>query len=149
MATHVLPPDEELVLTGYIRDRLIGTQWDTALVSNRLTRRGNGDEVEPAEDYAVIVRSDGGPRGEPPTFARRFGIRVFGPDGDGNGTLTGALARYVAASLPAAPKTQTPIAALNHLSGPYRVPETVGRPEAYITCEFVLVGQPITFQERT
>lgn len=144
MATHVLPPDDELAITRFLRQRLGSTQWAGALVSNRLTERADGAEVPPAQDFAVIVRSDGGPALTPPTFLRRFGIRIFGPDGDDNGERTMTLARHVVACLPLAPFETVQVAAVRAIHGPYRVPPTVSRPEAYLTCELILVGEPIT-----
>lgn len=143
MSTYVIPVNEELLLTGFIRDRLAGTLWASALVNNRLSERANGEEVAPGEDFAVIVRSDGGPALEPPTFLRRFGIRIFGPDGDDNHVRTSELARHVAAALQAAWRHTEHVADTRAVSGPYRVPPAVGRPEMYLTCELVLVGEPI------
>ena len=142
MATHVIAPNEELVLTGYLRDKLASTPWAAAFVSNRLVLH-DGREVLPSEDYAVIVRSDGGPALEPPTFLRRFGIRIFGPDGDDNGMRTMALAAHVEVLLKAAPFHTSEVAATLATHGPSRVPPSVSRPEAYLTCELVLVGAPI------
>ena len=144
MTTTLLPPDEETALTTYFRAALAGTQWESALVSNRLTRRGSGEEVAPDADFAVIVRGDGGPALEPPTFLRRAGIRIFGPDGDDNGVQTGALARYLAALLPVTHLYVDSVAATRAVHGPHRVAPTLGRPENYVTCDLVFVGTPIT-----
>lgn len=142
MATHALRPDAELILTQYIRGRLAGTKWAGSLVSNRLPRQA-GTESAPATDFAIIVRHDGGPSLGPPTYSAGFGVRVFGPDGDESGISTGELARHLIAWLQASPAPGTPIAACRATHGPMRVPQTVGRPEAYLTCELILVGEPI------
>lgn len=145
MRIRVLPPNEELVLTRYLRRELTGSAWGQVLVSNRLTARADGTEVPPAADCAVIVRGDGGPALEPPLYLRRVGIRVFGPDGDDNHLRTSELARHVAAAIHDAFLRCDPIADVRQVSGPMRVPPTVaGRPEMYLTAELVLVGDPIT-----
>lgn len=143
MATWTTPPNEELVLTGAVRAALAGTPWAGALVTNRLTTRGTGEEVAPSQDYAVIIRGDGGPDGEPPTFTRRVGIRIFGPDGDDNHVRTSALARHLVPVLHRLWELTPAVAATRAVNGPYRVPATVGRPEMYATAELVLVGTPI------
>lgn len=135
MAGHVIAPDDELVLAKLIRAGLVGTIWASALVSNRLVG---------TQQFAAIVRSDGGPALEPPTFLRRYGVRIFGPDGDDNHLRTGEFARYVAALIAAAPERAREVAAVRAVNGPMRVPSTASRPESYITCELVLVGVPIT-----
>ena len=144
MATHALPVNEELTLTGLIRSALAGTEWADAFVSNRLTARPSGEEVAPAEDFAVIVRSDGGAATEPPTFVRRFGIRVFGPDGDENHLRTSALARHLVPILIGAWRRDDHVAATRAVAGPHRVQPAVGRPEMYLTAELVFVGDPIS-----
>lgn len=143
MATHTIPPNEELIFTRLFRDRLAATEWASALISNRLTQRPNGDEIAPAHDFAVIVRGDGGQSLEPPTYLRRLGIRVFGPDGDDNTIRTSELARYVAVLLRAAWQHSTHIARTRAVNGPYRVRPTVGRPEMYLTADVVVTGDAI------
>lgn len=143
MASHAIRPNEELILTGYLRSRLQGGPWAQALVSNRLTARADGEEVAPRQDYAVIVRSDGGPALEPPTFLCRIGVRIFGPDGDDNHMLTSGFARHVAALLTNAWAHAPQVAATRATNGPYRVPPDLGRPEMYLTAELVFVGDPI------
>lgn len=144
MATYVVRPDDELVVTRLIRGALAATEWSSALVSNRLTKRADGTEVAPDEDFAVIVRSDGGASLEPPTFSCRFGVRVIGPDGDDNHMRAAALARHVAAALSAAAELTTEVTATVTTFGPYRVETDLSRPECYLTAELVLVGAPIT-----
>lgn len=147
MASTTLPPNEELVLTGLIRSALqTSTDWPDAFVSNRLTKRSPGTtpETAPDEDFAVIVRSDGGPRLEHSTFLRRFGIRVIGPDGDDNHIRTSGLARWLVPLLEESWRRSEAIAATRAVSGPHRVPATVGRPEMYLTVELVFVGSPVT-----
>lgn len=143
MASHAIRPNEELLLTGYLRSRLQGGPWAQALVSNRLTARPSGAEVAPQADYAVIVRSDGGPALEPPTFLCRIGVRLFGPDGDDNHMLTSGFARHVSALLTNAWAHVPQIATTRAVNGPYRVPPDLGRPEMYLTAELVFVGDPI------
>ena len=140
MAGETTPPNEELILTGLIRAQLAATAWSSAFVSNRLTTRAEGDMVAPSADFAVIVRSDGGPALEPTTFQRQFGIRVFGPDGDDNHIHTSELARWLVPLLQGAWMHSRAVAATRAVHGPYRVPATVGRPEMYLTAELVLVG---------
>lgn len=144
MASHAIRPDDELIATRLIRASLASTEWSTALVSNRLTKRPDGAEVAPDEDFAVIVRSDGGSSMELPTFSCRLGIRVIGPDGDDNHMRTGALARRVSAALSAAAELTTEVANTVATFGPYRVETELSRPECYLTAELVLVGAPIT-----
>lgn len=72
MAGTTVPPNEELILTGLIRAQLAATAWSSAFVSNRLTTRA-GEPVAPDQDFAVIVRSDGGPALEPQPFCAGSG----------------------------------------------------------------------------
>lgn len=143
MASNTLPPNEELVLTRAFRDVLAHNGYAGCFVSNQLPVNGAGDDVAPAQAYAVIIRSDGGPAGDGGTYTRRIGVRIFGPRDDIGHKLTGQLARYTAAVLCDIWGVVVEVAAVRNINGPYRVPPTVERPEMYITAELVMVGTPI------
>lgn len=141
MHTQTLPPDGELILTRYLRNRLRNTKWQGALVSNRLTKRADGAEVPPSQDYAIVIRCDGNQETQPPVHRVRFGIRVIGPEGDDNGTKTGDLARHVALWLKSAWAHDKNIAHAPFVSGPTRVSATVGeRQTNYITADLLMVS---------
>lgn len=144
MATYVIHADAELEMTRFIRGALASTRWAGSLVSNRLRATQGGDEQAPRQDFAVIVRCDGGSDLEHPTALRRFGLRFIGPAVDDTHERTSELARHVIAALQVAWRDTDHVADLRNVFGPYRVPATVGRPEMYATCELVFVGDPIT-----
>ena len=143
MHTQTIPPDGERIVCDYLRRRVVGTPWERAFISNRLTARANGDEVMPDEDYAVIVRCDGSQMANPPVHRLRFGIRVIGPDTDHNGDRTGALGRNVAHWLRSAwalDSTHTIVHA-PFVSGPARLPAATGeRQTTYITTDLLMVS---------
>ena len=136
----VMPPDMELFLCGWLRERLAEAGID-ALVSNK-----EPEEAAPYGRPAIVVRDDGGPQLQGVVFDRGVGVSVL--YGDRRADFEAMrLARLVYAWLtnPLIVTAEgSPVAWVDTetgSNGPFRMVDEAGNARVYMTVEFHAVGE--------
>ena len=135
----VVPPDVELFLCGWLRSALRRRGYDVE-VSNKEP----ADLSFPLGRPLIVIRDDGGPQTEIITYNRAVTFNVLG--GTRQDTKpTMDLARLVyalAMSGSVCLAEGSPIAAVDRTTGrgPYLVNDTADTTRAYITVDYLLVG---------
>ena len=134
----VLPPDLELFLTGYLRDR--------AAERGAVVRVGNKEPSDLTTDSPdqIVVRDDSGARESAVSFDRSVGVSVLA------GTRAYDLPANMLARETVADLTDdailtwpgSPVAAIrwDGCNGPYAVPEAADKARRYMTVQYAVLG---------
>lgn len=134
----VTPPDIELFLTRYLRERA-AQRGDAVRVGNK-----EPADLTVSSPDQVVVRDDGGARQDWTSFERTVGVSVLAGTRL-NDFPANELAREVYADLTddvILTWPGSPIAAIqwDGCNGPYAVPEQLDKARRYMTASYVVIG---------
>lgn len=135
----VTPPDLELWLTRYVRER--------AAADRHLVDVSNNEPAKlslPLKRPLIVIRDDSGSRLDYTTFDRSIGASVLGGTKQ-NDAPANALARWLAAllhdsELPLVDGTPIVSVDWDGCNGPYPVTETLDVARRYLTAQYVVAG---------